>query len=93
MLVSLIDSEVRASVPLMFTNFGIGDTSECTMAGQNGVSRETTTGRRVNQSFTNAELAEDLVQHVFDIDTAGQSAKGPGGLTQLFGDQLLARTL
>jgi hypothetical protein len=59
--------------------------------GQNGVSRETTTERRVNRSFTNAEVAEDLVEHVFDIDAAGQSAKGPGGVTQFFGDYLFAR--
>ena len=47
----------------------------------------------VNQSFTNAEVAEDFIQHVFDIDAAGQSAKGPARVTQLFGDQLLARPL
>src|ERR1700747_1324177 len=46
---------------------------------------------RINDSFTNAEVAEDLVEHVLDIDAAGQSAKGPGGVTQLFGDYLLAR--
>jgi hypothetical protein len=26
---------------------------------------------RINISFTNAEVAEDLVQHVFDVDAAG----------------------
>src|SRR5690349_7133279 len=62
-------------------------------AGQNAVSRATATGPSVNQSFTNAEVAEDLVEYVFDIDTAGQSAKGRGRLAQFFGDQLLARSL
>src|SRR4029077_5231579 len=45
----------------------------------------------INDSFTNAEVAEDLVEHVFDIDAAGQSAKGPGGVPQFFGDYFLAR--
>ena len=48
--------------------------------------------RRINDSFTNTELAEDLVEHVLDVDTPGESAKGRRGVAQFFGDQFLMRS-
>src|SRR5215472_10117906 len=55
-----------------------------------GVSRETPV-RRVNVSFTNTEVAKDLVEHVLDIDAADQSAELGCRVPQLLGDQLLTR--
>ena len=47
----------------------------------------------VNQSFTNAKVAEDHVEHILDVDASGQAAKRNGRRTQLFGDHLLALAL
>ena len=47
----------------------------------------------VNESFTNAEIAEDHVQNIFDIDPAGEPAKRRRGRSQFLGDQLLVAGL
>ena len=46
--------------------------------------------RFVNQSFADAEIAEDHVENVLDVDPAGQPAERPGGQPQFLGHQLLA---
>ena len=46
--------------------------------------------RSVNLSFTNAEIPEDHVQDILDIDPAGQPAKDSRGRPQVLGDQLFA---
>ena len=41
-------------------------------------------------SFADAEVAEDHVQDVLDIDPAGQPPQRAGGDAELFGQQILA---
>src|SRR5262249_2130770 len=54
------------------------------------VSRETpASGGGVGGLLPNTEVAEDHVEHVLDIDPAGQAAKRPGGEAQFLGDQFL----
>src|SRR5712691_4282448 len=63
------------------------------------VSRESLAGnrspfhvkRRVNLSFTNAEVFENLVKHVLDADPAGDAPERTGGQPQLLGDELFWR--
>ena len=45
---------------------------------------------RVNDSFTNAELAEDDVEDIFHVDPAGQPAKSSRRRAQLFGNEFFA---
>ena len=55
------------------------------------VSRETyDSAHGVNQSFTNAEIAENNVEDVLDIDPAGQPAERRRRRPQFLGDQLFA---
>jgi hypothetical protein len=46
-----------------------------------------------SKSFPDAEVAEDHIEDVLDIDAAGEPAQSDGGEAKLFGDQLLAGTL
>ena len=45
------------------------------------------------QSFTDAEVAEDDVEDVLDVDPAGQPAERGGRNPQFLGDELLAALL
>lgn len=40
--------------------------------------------------LTDAEIAKDHVEDVFDINPAGEAAQRAGGETQFFGEQILA---
>ena len=55
--------------------------------GQSRVSRETMA------LFADAEIAENDVQNVLDIDPAGQAAQRLGGKPEFLGDDILAAVL
>ena len=44
-------------------------------------------GRTEGSSLADAEIAEDGVQHVLDIDSAGEPAERPGRQAQVLGRQ------
>jgi hypothetical protein len=44
----------------------------------------------INELFTNAKIAEDDIENIFDVDATGQPAKRRRGRAQFLGDQLFA---
>ena len=44
------------------------------------------------RSFANAEIAEDHVEQIFDIDHAGDTAEAAQGLAQIFGAEFRQRS-
>ena len=38
--------------------------------------------------LADAEVAEDYVEQIFDVDAAGDAAEGAGGQTNVFGDKI-----
>ena len=56
-----------------------------TLAEDSGLESE-----KVNALFTNAEVAKNNVQNIFDVDASSQPAEGPPGESQFLGDDILA---
>ena len=38
--------------------------------------------------FADAEVVEDYVEQIFDVDAAGDAAEGAGGQSNVFGDEI-----
>jgi len=82
----------RGQTPELLSSSACGGSGCAALAaaGDGGLHRVITVPTfHVSQNlFADAEVVEDHVEQIFDVDAAGDAAEGAGGQSNVFGDEI-----